>query len=382
MIYRKLDVEIWSHPALAGVECRVTLLLVYLLTGPHTTSIPGLFRIGRAALAEALGWEPEDFASAWRTLAERGLVQADWHARLVWVPLAWSMEAPANPSVVKGWRDRWATLPKSDLLDRVTETFTAQLHAMGSAYETAFVVDVLCQGKAPNNVAGNGGGHGGGHGVSDSALQRAEHPAPHRVEHRAADRGGHQEQEQEQKHTHTDRMKFQAPGARAAAGDDGVCVSAPPPSKAVVEIPAPYAPSRQVPASVTLVGEVGRVWRAAEALLGTNRGIRLVLTTDRAELVDAALSFATPEELIGAMEGYAGCPFWRDKHLTIERVMEKRSYVEEGLRRRRQADWSDPRPGKVAPVVTSSSPLPAPLPPGPRKSLEELNVRVPWEGRP
>ncbi|KAK6697217.1 hypothetical protein SNK04_014305 [Fusarium graminearum] len=59
--YRKVEVKMWGDeipPPHPMPPCGQGLWL-YLITGPHTGPIPGLFRAGRAALAEELGWGME-----------------------------------------------------------------------------------------------------------------------------------------------------------------------------------------------------------------------------------------------------------------------------------------------------------------------------------
>src|SRR5690348_7720814 len=77
-------------------------LWTYLITGPHTTSVPGLFTAGEAHLAEALGWTLRGLRSAWSEIAWQGMARADWKARVVWLPNAIRYNAPENPNVVRG----------------------------------------------------------------------------------------------------------------------------------------------------------------------------------------------------------------------------------------------------------------------------------------
>ena len=62
--YRKIEVKTWSDEQfrqLSPMPPSGQGLWFFLLTGPHTGPIPGLFRAGRAALAEELGWDEEGF---------------------------------------------------------------------------------------------------------------------------------------------------------------------------------------------------------------------------------------------------------------------------------------------------------------------------------
>ncbi|MCE4343948.1 hypothetical protein ABQW67_19700 [Xanthomonas hortorum] len=62
--YRKVEVRTWGDEkfrALSPMPPSGQGLWLYLITGPHTGPIPGLFRAGRAAMAEELEWEMEAF---------------------------------------------------------------------------------------------------------------------------------------------------------------------------------------------------------------------------------------------------------------------------------------------------------------------------------
>lgn len=51
-------------------------LWLFLLTGPQTGPIPGLFRAGRAVLADELGWDLEAFDEAFAEAFRLGMVQS------------------------------------------------------------------------------------------------------------------------------------------------------------------------------------------------------------------------------------------------------------------------------------------------------------------
>ena len=89
--YRKIEVRTWSDEkfrALSAIPPSGQGLWFFLLTGPNTTAIPGLFRAGRAAMAEELNWELEAFDEAFQEVFEQGMVKADFKAKLVWLPKA------------------------------------------------------------------------------------------------------------------------------------------------------------------------------------------------------------------------------------------------------------------------------------------------------
>ncbi|KAK6697170.1 hypothetical protein SNK04_014258 [Fusarium graminearum] len=90
-------------------------LWLYLITGPHTGPIPGLFRAGRAALAEELGWGMEGFDKAFGEANAQGMVKADFKSRVVWVPKAITHNRPESPNVVRSWATEFNMIPECGL---------------------------------------------------------------------------------------------------------------------------------------------------------------------------------------------------------------------------------------------------------------------------
>jgi hypothetical protein len=96
--------EFWEAAALRPLADQTKLLLLHLLTGPHTTLLPGLYRLGRLQLAESIGWDDmHKLDAAIEDLRARRELAYDWVSRVVLVPRALAHEPPANPSMVLGW---------------------------------------------------------------------------------------------------------------------------------------------------------------------------------------------------------------------------------------------------------------------------------------
>ena len=74
--YRKVDMRTWNDEKFRTLSDPAKLLWLRLLTGPETTSIPGVIAIGRAALAEALGWETEALLEAFGEVFAKGMAKA------------------------------------------------------------------------------------------------------------------------------------------------------------------------------------------------------------------------------------------------------------------------------------------------------------------
>jgi len=166
-IYRRVPVAIWTE--MGVLSDAAIVLLLRLRTGPETTPIPGLVVAGRAGLAEALGWPARRLDAAYRELETRGLVRADWRARLIWLPAVIGDAPPANPSVVMGWRSTWPQVPPCPLRDEVATALGAAVSARGPGYAAAWgtVGDTVSPTVADTvgdtvTDTGAGGGSGGG----------------------------------------------------------------------------------------------------------------------------------------------------------------------------------------------------------------------------
>ena len=139
--YRKIDTRMWADAkfrALSSPPPTGKYLWIALLTGPYTTNLPGLFRVGEMALAEELGWPPEGFREAFAELFREGLAKADWNARVVWIPNAIKYNPPDNPNVVKGWRDSWDEVPECALKTEAYERLKEFTEGLGEGFAKAF----------------------------------------------------------------------------------------------------------------------------------------------------------------------------------------------------------------------------------------------------
>src|SRR3990172_698570 len=50
MIYRKIDIRMWGDAKFCALSEKARYLWIYLLTGDHTTSLPGLVKVSGATL--------------------------------------------------------------------------------------------------------------------------------------------------------------------------------------------------------------------------------------------------------------------------------------------------------------------------------------------
>jgi len=139
--YRTVDIRIHSdekYRNLTKPEPCGQYLFLYLLIGPHTGPIPGLFRLSLAGLADELGWTVETVSKPFAELFRNGMAKADWDARLVWLPNALKYNPPANPNVIKGWAKAWDELPECSLKDEAYRAFSSFLDGYSEPFRNGF----------------------------------------------------------------------------------------------------------------------------------------------------------------------------------------------------------------------------------------------------
>ncbi|MCP4948874.1 MAG: hypothetical protein GY923_15365 [Aestuariibacter sp.] len=141
-IYRKISIKMWDSQDfkdLSPIPPCGQGLWVYLLTNPDTVMIPGLYRAGKAQMAEVLGWTIKEFEKGFAEPFAKGMAKADWIARVVWVPKAIIYNPPDNPNVVKGWAKHWELIPDCPLKQEAYESLKSSCEALGEGYLEAFV---------------------------------------------------------------------------------------------------------------------------------------------------------------------------------------------------------------------------------------------------
>lgn len=139
--YRKIYVSVWGDAKfrrLSSPQPNAQSLWFYLLTNKRTTNIPGLFECGELAMAEELGWDLKGFRKGFRELFQEGMVEADWGARLVWVPNAVRYNPPENPNVVKSWRVWWDEAPECHLKIKAYSVLKEFTEGLGEGFAKGF----------------------------------------------------------------------------------------------------------------------------------------------------------------------------------------------------------------------------------------------------
>lgn len=143
--YKKVAVKTWGDEKfrlLSPIPPCGQGLWLYLITGPLSGGVPGLFRAGRAMLAEELRWPQEAFDKAFQEASDLGMVKADFDARVVWVPKAITYNKPESPNVVKFWGSEFDLIPECELkyeaLSAIKSFVLTLDESFGKAFAEAF----------------------------------------------------------------------------------------------------------------------------------------------------------------------------------------------------------------------------------------------------
>ena len=176
--YRKVSTCVWGDEkfrALTAPKPCGQFLWFKLLTGEHTSPIPGLSLAGEAGLAESLRWPLTAFRKCWREVADQGMGEADWTARVVFLPNAIEYNEPESPSVVKGWVNILGEIPECALKRKAIFRIGKYLRdEMGSPWAAAWVTgweSAWNEGSQPGSASsGTGAGAGTGAGTGELPL--------------------------------------------------------------------------------------------------------------------------------------------------------------------------------------------------------------------
>jgi hypothetical protein len=138
--YRKILIRMWGDEKfrqLSKPQPNGQSLWIYLLTGPHTGIIPGLFEAGEAGLAEAIGWPIEAFRQALGEALDRGMAKVDWAARVVFLPNGILHNPPESPNVVRSWREAFNLIPECSLKNEALQRLKGYVEGMGKGFSQA-----------------------------------------------------------------------------------------------------------------------------------------------------------------------------------------------------------------------------------------------------
>lgn len=155
-VFSKVARRMWVDSKFRGLsrpQPNAQDLWIYLLTGPHNTTIPGLFIKGELSLAEDLDWDVDATRACMREILEAGMAKIDRRLRLVWLPNALAHNMPRTSKNVLGWATAWKLLPQCELLGEAAAAIRAGLAARSAKLAAAFDSVVSGDALAPDEDA-------------------------------------------------------------------------------------------------------------------------------------------------------------------------------------------------------------------------------------
>lgn len=178
MAFRMIDTKIWNDARVRASSPGARLVLLYLMSGPKRTVLPGLLPLGRAGLAEAMGLPAADVSALLDELEERGLVEVDDTAPLIRVPDAPGWDGPVGPKLLKAWVALLADLPPSRLTSRHVTVLQAEARKRCPASDVASTLGYFASNLAPVDTLSPGYSGVGSRAPVSTAPAPATSPAP------------------------------------------------------------------------------------------------------------------------------------------------------------------------------------------------------------
>lgn len=123
-LYSVIDRRINASRGFRQLSHDAQLVWFRLLTGPHVTSVPGLWGADEDGLAKAFGFSAQAFLELIDELNGAGLsVEADWEYGVIWIPGLMKQECsqPRNSNAVNSWVHHLELIPECDLRDRAVK---------------------------------------------------------------------------------------------------------------------------------------------------------------------------------------------------------------------------------------------------------------------
>jgi hypothetical protein len=143
-VYRHVECATWDSADFTALTApekpSAQFLWLYLMTGPQTGPVPGLYRFSIAEAAERFGWSVKGTRAALEEILVREMALYDAETRILWLPKAIGRDrnAPASPNVIRSWRRTWSELPSSGIKTLAAATVETFLKGIGEGFVKAF----------------------------------------------------------------------------------------------------------------------------------------------------------------------------------------------------------------------------------------------------
>lgn len=118
--YGTVHTSFWTSDNIRRLSDDGRILALYLLSGPHTTSI-GCFRLPDGYVSEDLGWSPERVAKGFDELFRNGFATRDERNKWVLVSKFLKWNEIENPNQGKAAAKLFDQVPTGDLKDQLSQ---------------------------------------------------------------------------------------------------------------------------------------------------------------------------------------------------------------------------------------------------------------------
>lgn len=144
-IYRTVEIGTWDDARFSQLSAptpNAQTLWLYMLTGPRTGVIPGLYVFSVAETAERFHWTVRATRRVFDEILAAGMASYDESTRLLWLPKATDRKCntPNSLNVVKAWRKAWSGLPPCELRTQAGQTIHAFLVGKSVGFADEFGV--------------------------------------------------------------------------------------------------------------------------------------------------------------------------------------------------------------------------------------------------
>lgn len=125
--YNEVDQRIWNSRDFQSLSIEGKLLWLFLLTGPHNSGLPAIYRIGYGYLHDELGWEIALLKDIIREeLEPKKMVSVDTLVNVFHLPSWYKYSAkPKQSRVLKSWLNQLDNIPdchdKFDYIERLID---------------------------------------------------------------------------------------------------------------------------------------------------------------------------------------------------------------------------------------------------------------------
>jgi hypothetical protein len=217
----------------------------YLIVGPRTTNLPGLFRVHLSEIASYFEWKPRDLRRVLDEILSKSMAFYDEKACVFFLPNAIKHNEPQSWNVIKGWRATFDEIPPTPLKARALAVWREHIE------------QAVAKGLD--------------HGFLDAFADAFPDAFMDGIPRKTRQSRGIQEQESEQEIKQEIEQECVRTGASTAPGtqtDDAPTEDDLPPEAPPVETPTPTPPLRGRRPPLAMRGRVDVAWPGRPAVPG------------------------------------------------------------------------------------------------------------------